>query len=511
MKKGFTLIELMAVIVVLGVVAVITAPIMGDVIEQNKKGAFEDSVYGLIKAVNLDKAESGFNITRTYTISAGIITPSLETKGSVNGMGNIYLNADGEISLTIEFEKWCASKEFYDNRVSIKVGTCIANSDSSGANVPYLLTNMVPVRYDGTKWVKANRSNPGGSAWYNYDSKMWANAVVVKETGVHTREYYLDDAAIDQEVVESDIMGYFVWIPRYSYAIPTGSGARAINISFESGVPDKAVGTAIGTSYKTHPAFSFGTSELSGIWVSKYEMTGTLGIPTVKPSVAALTRTLPTESLDIFYYTVNNMQLTDNIYGFNPSKMDLHLMKNNEWGAIAYLANSIYGKNAEVWRNPSTTYITGCGGTTAGAVGTTGCSYAYTSANGMQTSTTGNMYGVYDMAGGGLDVVMGNYNDTLAASGLFTMPNAKYYNKFTSTTSASACNGAICYGQAMSETNSWYTGYATTANATTPWLTRGSASYYGGRGIFSYGDPTYNNLTGGSQAGMVFHLALLNE
>ena len=48
-KKGFTLIELLAVIVVLAVIALITTPVILGVIEKAKKGAFKNSVYGLIE------------------------------------------------------------------------------------------------------------------------------------------------------------------------------------------------------------------------------------------------------------------------------------------------------------------------------------------------------------------------------------------------------------------------------------------------------------------------------
>lgn len=45
--------------------------------------------------------------------------------------------------------------------------------------------------------------------------------------------------------------------------------------------------------------------------------------------------------------------------------IDTHLMKNLEWGAVAYLSHSKYGKNAEVWSNPSSNYITGQAGSSA--------------------------------------------------------------------------------------------------------------------------------------------------
>ena len=41
-------------------------------------------------------------------------------------------------------------------------------------------------------------------------------------------------------------------------------------------------------------------------------------------------------------------------------------MKNDEWGAVAYLSKSKYGKeNEEVWINNSSSYITGSAGNSA--------------------------------------------------------------------------------------------------------------------------------------------------
>lgn len=52
-KKGFTLIEVLAVIVILAVIALITVPLIMNVLDKAKKGAFEDSAYGIIKAKEL--------------------------------------------------------------------------------------------------------------------------------------------------------------------------------------------------------------------------------------------------------------------------------------------------------------------------------------------------------------------------------------------------------------------------------------------------------------------------
>ena len=57
--------------------------------------------------------------------------------------------------------------------------------DSSGANHPNMTDEMIPVYYDQTTntWKKADNSNTIETyGWYNYDNKMWANAITLKSS-----------------------------------------------------------------------------------------------------------------------------------------------------------------------------------------------------------------------------------------------------------------------------------------------------------------------------------------
>ena len=94
------------------------------------------------------------------------------------------------------------------------------------------------------------------------------------------------------------------------------------------------------------------------------------------------------------------------------------MMKNTEWGAVAYLQHSAYGSGASVRINNNSDYTTGyqanneptCGYTTTNEEcnkycndGT--CNTAYPSST--LSSTTGNITGVFDMSGGAWEYVMG--------------------------------------------------------------------------------------------------------
>ena len=234
--------------------------------------------------------------------------------------------------------------------------------------------------------------------------------------------------------------------------------------------------TANNTTWATHPAFSWldndgNGEELNGLWVGKFETTGTVTNPTVKPNQHANVN----EKIDEFYTMARSIGtgtydpannggntisgITQNSHNLN--KATSHMLKNSEWGAIAYLASSKYGagtnnvsinsaypsKSADAdIANPSSSFrygITGCGpnnlerstdtytdGTPLSAStieSATACSTdpelgsrrAYNGDIGQLASTTNNVYGIYDMSGGAFEYVMGNltgYDDQSESS-----------------------------------------------------------------------------------------------
>ena len=121
-----------------------------------------------------------------------------------------------------------------------------------------------------------------------------------------------------------------------------------------------------------------------------------------------------------FYTVIKNMQNNGNEYGLSSdtSKVDSHMLKNIEWGAVAYLTHSDYGRcsngscseiginNYYSGSGSSRQYKTGCGAN-AGSSSSTTCN-EYTTSLGMNASSTGNIYGIYDLSGGAYEYVMGN-------------------------------------------------------------------------------------------------------
>ena len=200
-----------------------------------------------------------------------------------------------------------------------------------------------------------------------------------------------------------------------------------------------------------------------------------------------------------------------NRYGFS-NNVDNHMMKNSEWAVVSYLSQSKYGKlgnksftgaNKEIYQNKSNSYIVGCSyGSPSNGNTDYGCQYTYDiDINGTGASTTGNIYGIYDMSGGAWEYVMGNYNNLIGNSGFsdtLTL-DSKYYNKYTSNDVKTACDGSECLSHGLSETSSWYHDYFVMLNEVYPWFMRGgSFEIVNSAGIFGF--VATSNYGGGAHA-----------
>ena len=370
--------------------------------------------------------------------------------------------------------------------------------DKSGANEPVLASNMIPVYYDETNdvWKKANKDNMDkNNPWYSYNSTgeykgMWANAVTVIGTN---RTKYLN-ATPGTVIPMDDITTMWVWIPRFNATTPSNynGGTQAL--------PNAIYVTFVKPNETAIDAFTFGAKQLSGFWYAKFELShstlasssnsNNLGCTNeacsnangiiIKPSV----KSLRYNSVSNFFFASRSMEQPNNSFGFVSSEVDTHMSKNNEWGAVAYLAQSIYGRCisstlcTEVGINNNSTYITGIGAE-AGSSYNGATANSYDTTFGMRASTTGNIYGIYDMSGGAWEYVMGSYSKTIGSSGFTssTFPNDKYFNNYTTSS---------YQGHALTETNGWYNDNFGIVVSSSPWFSRGSQySNTTSAGVFS--------------------------
>ena len=343
------------------------------------------------------------------------------------------------------------------------------DEDPTGANRPVLAEGMIPITYDGNKWVKVDKYGTYNN-WYDYGNQKWANAVMVTSA---KRDTYMN-ANVGTTITESDILAYFVWIPRYKYKLfnasyASNTQAQVIDVVFENGTSTTGNVTCTYASngaescqnkengnWYTHPAFTFGDAELEGIWVGKFETTGSTSTPTVKPGITSIGLN---ENISMsFFYNASKLIMSTNYLTTNgANKTDTHMMKNIEWGAVAYLKQSIYGLGiTDITMNNNNSFYTGGG---------TGTSYK----TNIGQSTTGNITGIYDMKGNRNDYVMGNYNKIAGSSGLTvsTVP-ARHIDIYLGTNVS-----ASHLGDATGETAGWYSDRANFVSSSSPWFIRG--------------------------------------
>ena len=402
-----------------------------------------------------------------------------------------------------------AIEELYDKTIS----------DSSCKNVsaPKLGEGLVPVIIDGDGTVKYADTT---KSWYNYCDKRWANAVVLEEGA----NYKTGDT-----IQEIDIQSYFVWIPRYRYKLwNTGTaskGPHSIEIEFETKNTIPSTGSNNG-EWLTHPAFTSFNS--NGFWAGKFE-TGYKGATSASSAqVDSNDSSKVIVKPNVYSWrniTVGNIFLTSYNY---KRKLDSHMMKNTEWGAVSYLSHSKYGIDREININNNSSDKTGYSAlpstnqqTYPGTYGD-GDTYnkPYNTEIGYLASATGNITGVYDMSGGAWEYVAGYVSGKPGSSGL-TPSNydSKYFDVYNASSTIISYQYRIL-GDATGEMgafklyldgdnnsryhNSWYADYSDFVNSSYTWFGRGGAyadSVLAGQFGFS-------TNPGGTNSGVGFRIVL---
>lgn len=512
--KGFTLVELLAVITVLGIIMTIGAISVTDLINRSKEKSYNEQINAIELAAK-KFATKHTEILDEESTTNYILIEELKKDGLLENIDIIDPRSGKEIEgcINVIYNK-DNNKYEYNFTDKCKYTEKLLN----GAD-PKLSKELIPVIIsDNGTVTKADVTEK----WYSYEEKIWANAVILMDD---TKKYNNGDT-----IPESNIKEYYVWIPRYSYKLWNVDGTSTENakkpITLKFGSEAKTTGTNNGDMY-LHPAFSnFNTN---GIWVGKFEISYNEETYTnsvnflnktpnyqkaidskqiiIKPNVKSLSM----KSVSEFFTLIKSSH----------SKLNSHMITNMEWGAITYLAYSIYGRcdsttctkitiNNICTASFTSTTITGCAGDSVSAsalYSKSACVNPYNTAKGYLASTTGNISGIYDISGGSWEYVMGvleNGNGTIYTGvnsssnsgfkGLYgassggqnttglELPRSNYYDtylnkhglgtdKYTDNSSGKLGDATIEFG------TNWYDTTIDFATSTYPWFIRGGAYY----------------------------------
>ena len=454
--------------------------------------------YASVDIVDNIKPNATISLSGTSTNTEGSITATVTLTDNESGVNTtaskwVYNTTSGEIG---ENEGSYTGGSFSSGQTitlkSTTIGTYylhVLTVDNAG-NKKETISEKIEITNAPKYWKETTQNDP---EWYNYGTEV--NAPKLGE-GMTPIVYVGPNKPTEKKwanaMTEDGSM--WVWIPRYAYSITSGyhsSSAGTIEIKFlkdSSNVAYDGTSTWNNVSgqgkWNIHPAFNYG-QEVSGIWVAKFEASPE-GATTnaanseyngidkklqVKPGVSSW---IGIEIGNIYTVCKN----------YN-SKLNSHMMKNDEWGAVAYLSKSKYGKeNEEVWINNSA-YITGAAGNSASAATNVGMTTDYTSTQGVKASTTGTVYGVYDMNGGTWEYVAayvnnGNANLTSYGNTLLNgdIKTKNVYSKASSDNYENNYNAnSSKYGDAVYETStigiSWYNDYSGFPYTIYPFFARG--------------------------------------
>jgi len=245
-------------------------------------------------------------------------------------------------------------------------------------NTPKLDDGLIPVYYDeeNSIWKKADVSNKDNS-WYSYEDKRWANAVLVEDPDM--RDKYIESKE-GTEIVNEDIMAFFVWIPRFKYRVwniirdmgdeevySYPAYSKGIEIKWEKDIKntgnvsctynineieadtnfvdvctyneEEVTVTSVNSDYKdawyTHPAFT-NKEDIEGFWIGKYE--------TYLKEDKAIILEDDKVSSDLKDIKVNDLfNMSNKFINYGLKELNSSNINNLEWGAVTYLVNSTYG------------------------------------------------------------------------------------------------------------------------------------------------------------------------
>ena len=461
-------------------------------------------------------------------------------------------------------------------------------------NSPQLMEGMTGIYWDESgKEVEVNVDNQDN--WYDYSAskREWANAVT-KDSSGNVTGYWV---WIPRYAYKIETNRYTNTVGKISVKFLQGTTNKdESNAEISTTYPETTGATM--SAYVVHPSFINGTSnhymngewdkEISGYWVAKYPAgfqantitnnNGTLSTTISNSSdtvvysnknytsyhanmtTNALSQNLTSSgyasqklSYPVFKpltYAYNNISTGDaytiskeiasasSFYGLNSTKTDSHQMKNSEWGAVAYLTQSSYGRNGtEISLNnyyttessPWRTAITGM--CTNGISGdkTTTLGNAYNTAIGVKGSSTANITGIYDLNGcvwerttayisngnASLSTYGNSYTNTTANTNGYQTLSTKWATVYPYNSSDSNTNNYNSYsgkksttygfGDAVletsttgSESTSWNGDYSSFPYTYRPFLLRsGDYSHSSRAGSFAFdfvnGDPRYTH------------------
>ena len=267
-KKGFTLVELLAVIVILAIIAVIATPLILNVIDNAKKGASESSALGYIEGIekyivlNEVTKEKDFSFEKGLGYEVESIKDYIEIKGDKPTEGWVCIGDKKEVSKAkLKINNYVI--EYKDNKATVvdgEIGTmdCTAgtvDNTTSGSTqevatngetykaIVYLDPTDLTASCNASNSVSTTGTKEGCMKWYAYTDdgtnyKMildhnttatvaWnssgSNASMNEVATALTTDTATWDSSLSPRLIEADEVATITGNTTFSGATSTGS------------------------------------------------------------------------------------------------------------------------------------------------------------------------------------------------------------------------------------------------------------------------------------------------
>lgn len=221
-KNGFTLIELLAVILILAIIALIAIPAISKIVEEAKKQSFKVNATNVVDAADKDcniLLQKGESVAKSYTISDYTITngEKLSISGKLPLQGSVAVNDSCDVAIAVNNKKWCASKNYSDDKVTLTDyvdGSCnYSGGASTGGDL--LVDKIAEIRGSelttgvnlGTDEYDLAISANGSSVGY-YTNKSFAGANPNNYIRVDGKEFRILSLTSQGITVIGDANGY---------------------------------------------------------------------------------------------------------------------------------------------------------------------------------------------------------------------------------------------------------------------------------------------------------------
>ncbi len=122
-KKGFTLVELLAVIIILGVIAIIVTPIVNNTINDAARDTFKETAEAIVREMRnyatRQEMETGFPYENQLL---DVKSEELKYKGDRSSIeaGKVFIDGNGRVAIEMNDGTYCARKAPTDEGVTVE-------------------------------------------------------------------------------------------------------------------------------------------------------------------------------------------------------------------------------------------------------------------------------------------------------------------------------------------------------------------------------------------------------